>query len=1170
LRTQAERAKGVLPASTGLPSIETDRLSGEVHSAANERYVAGRRACDPSFLGRASELGIVRGALESARAGQGGVVLVAGEPGIGKTRFAERVAHEALAVGTKVLWGRCWDGHGAPPFWPWIQVLRGCKSLASGAEEPTIRFPEIGNVLQELGIRVPPLVSPDSEPLRFWLFDVIAVVLRRAARDAALLIIVDDLQWADPPSLLLFQFLAAELNLSHVLIMATYRDVAVTSDTALAQLLANVCRHRWTWRLSLQGLSESEVGQFIECVTGARPTDRIANLLTGLTGGNPFFLTETVRLLGSEGCARAEEDASILATLPETVRDAVDRRLRILPAESLKVLRHASIIGQDFDIFLLAAYIGWSVDEVRNALEPAINAKLVFAMLDPREQFRFAHALVREFIYGRIPICEREVWHAQVAAALERTDELETELPLATIADHYVRARRAADPLKAFGYSIRAAEQAVAAFAYEAGVTHYERARDCAAAAGIDTARRCELLLCLGDAQKRSGDWRRSRETFGRAAYLARRTGNSQFLARAAVGFSGLTARAPVDHEAVGLLREALAAAENPSARVRLLGALAFTLHFDPDPTERIGLSAQALDIARSLDETALLGDALEARMNVMLGRCHADEFIRLASEAIALAERGSNWSLAFRCRTLRYAALLQIGLAREAEAEFHGCVRLGAELRYPKYLWQVAVIKATRSITEGQFAAAERLIDEACTIGQRVDAQVADPYRILQQITLLYLRGEISSAEPALRALVAEYPDVALTHAVLATSCVASGSVSKARDALSWFEWAELRAVPGFFGLFTFSFMAEAAALSGDEARARVIYWLLTPYAQEHAAMGWGGGMLGSISHYLGLLAGVYNQFSDASRHFEDALAMNRRMNAPALVAITQRRYAEMLLKRNHRGDYSYAKDMLQKANTTFESLQMNGHRDATCAILSYYLSTSGSSERMRVADDRAGVLASDPTPSCSAVSADGSMECVFRRETDYWTIAFEGRVIRLRNTRGLQLLSLLLRCPDTDQHVFDLISAVDGYGASEIRGTFRSSGLQGPQRTSSDAGPLIDARAREEYRHRAEELATELAEAERFNDLGRVSTLRAELERVAGELNRVYGRGGRGRRTTSASERARVNVRNNICNALAILKRSDVGLWRHFKAAVRTGTFCSYRPERPIRWRF
>jgi len=742
-------------------------------------------------------------------------------------------------------------------------------------------------------------------------------------------------------------------------------------------------------------------------------------------------------------------------------------------------------------------------------------------------------------------------------------------VPVAAIADHYVMAGHAGDGPKAFQYSIAAAEQAIAAFAYEDAVTHYQRSLKCLAATSVPADRRCELLLCLADAQKRAGDWRQSREIFSQAAHLARQTNSAPSLARAAIGFSGLTARSPVDYEAVTLLREALANVDDPRVRVRLLGALVFTLHFDPDPTERIGLSAEALALSRGLDDASLLGEALEARINIMVGRCHGDGLADLASEAIGLAARFENPSLAFRCRTLRYAALIQIGRAREAEIEFQCCARLAAELRYPKYLWQVAAIKATRSTAKGEFAIAEQLIEEAQAVGQRHDAQVVDQYRIIQYITLLYLRGDVGTAEAALRGLVAEYPHFALTHAVFASACAALGRLSETRDALAWFDWSELCAISGFMGPFTLCYIAEAAALSRDEARARVLYWLLTPYAQQYAAMGWGGGWLGSISHYLGLLAGAVGEFDTASRHFEDAVVMNRRMDAPPFVAVTQRRYAEMLLRRNRRGDRSCARDLLQKALTTFERLHMNGHREAAEALLLGCVSVSRRSEELSKRD--ANSVPGSALTKSDARSSLGSPECVFRREADYWTISFEGRVLRLRNTRGLQLLSLLLRCPDANHHVLDLISAIDRQPAEMCLPHSRGPGGGAEVvATRSDAGTVIDARAREEYRRRINDLCTELEEAERFNDLGRVEALLVEKDRVSKELERAYGRGGHRRTVASASERARINIRNNISNALKRFKRSDVVLWRHLSTAVRTGTFCSYRPERPVRWTF
>jgi AAA ATPase domain len=1132
----------------------------------NADYSAERKRCAPVFFGRSGELEVLRTALSGACTGQGGVVLVGGEPGIGKTRLVDCIAAEALACGAHPVWGRCWDAEGAPSFWPWIQVLRGCAE-PSGGEASGLRSPEIGSVLAELGVCVPPATALESERLRFWLFDAVAGVLRRAAARLPVLVILDDLHWADSASLLLLQFLAGEVSASRLLLLATYRDLDLPAASPLAQLLASVTRHHWTRRLTLSGLSATEVELFIESATGFRPTQRLARLVGERTGGNPFFLTEIVRLLGADGCAHAEENGGLLGALPETVRDVVERRLNTLSSSARELLREGSIIGQDFEAALLSVQSGRSIDEVRACLADAVGAKLVTALREPGDHYRFAHALVREFLYEQLPLAQRQHGHAQLAAALECRRQSGTDVPIAAIAYHCTMAGPAGDSDKAFAYSLRAAEQAAVAFAYEDAAMHFRNALAGPPPATMNAKERCALLLALADAQRRSGAWQSSRVSFGEAAQVARELGDPQLFADAAIGFSGLMARAPIDHEAVALLREALTTLGECGARLRVLGALALALHFDPDPVPRLELSAEALALARWVADPSLLSEALESRMNAVLGRCEASEFAALANEAIELAHRCGDRSLEFRCRKLRYAMLLQSGRSVAANLEFHHCARLANELRYPKYLWQVALFEAMRAATRGQFDLAQQLLEHAWSVGQRADGPVSDQYRIIQQVTLWYLRGEMGRAASFLGPEIAQYPGVGLAQAALANACASLSRLDDARNALEWFGWSELQAVPGFLGLFTLCFMAEAAAIIRDEPRVQVLYWLLEPHARVYATLGWGPGLLGSVSHYLGLLAASCDRFDDASRHFDDALAMNAQIDAPVLYAATQRRYAEMLLRRNRHGDQRRACLLLEKASATFAALDMPGHLEAAATLLA---------QRGRCATrDSAGHAAALPQrvrrsrrrSDAAPALAQAADEYVFRREGEYWTITFDGRVSRLRNTRGLVLLAALLQHPDADLHVLDLLAAVDGLSVSDMpRGGSRT----GSAVIAGDTGPVLDPHARAEYRRHLAELRNEIAEAERCNDVGRIGALRAEMTQVSDELQRAYGHHGRVRRGGSIAERARINVRVNISNALALLRRSDAALWRHLDAAIRTGVCCAYRPERPIRWTF
>jgi tetratricopeptide (TPR) repeat protein len=530
---------------------------------------------------------------------------------------------------------------------------------------------------------------------------------------------------------------------------------------------------------------------------------------------------------------------------------------------------------------------------------------------------------------------------------------------------------------------------------------------------------------------------------------------------------------------------------------------------------------------------------------------------------AVEYANRCGDSSREFRCRLFYHLALLQKGLIGAAKMEFRRCAAIAKVLRYPKYLWQLLVVEAGRSVAEGHFDVAQQKIMDARHFAQYVDGVLAEQYRIIQQTYLFYAKGEMGACESALRSVVELYPEIALAHAALANASAASGSMCSAREALNWFEVTELDGGSGFFRFFTLALAAEAASVIQDEARARILYEVLQDHAGENIVISWGAGLLGSVSHYLGLLAASCADFDGAARHFEDALVMNGELHAPGLVAVTQRRYCETLLKRDRPGDRLLAIRLLREAVATFQSLQMTGHLDAVTETLTELLDSNA--PPLPVAD------ASGTAVGTKAVVSGTGGEYVFRREGELWTIVFEGRLTRVRHARGLAILAELIERPYAEMHVLDLIGTVDYTLSAESSGRPRrgTTGSRAILATlSGDSGPLLDKRARAEYRHRAAELQSELAEAEWCNDVGRMAALRSELDAVVSELKRAYGQYGQPRLIGAVAERARVNVRNNLTTALNILKRSDQGLRRHLDAALRTGTFCSYRPERPIPW--
>jgi DNA-binding SARP family transcriptional activator len=379
-------------------------------------------AVSDGLVGRDRQLRAVDQALERAHAGRGAALLVSGEPGIGKTRLAEEAVRRARAGGAVAAWGRSDENDGAPPLWPWAQILRTLSTAAPSALEPYV--PELVPILPELGsdAPVPPAPVLDLEASRFRLYRAVIGALRALAADRPLLLVLDDLQWADVASQRLLGLLAGSLDDARVVVLVTYRDRA--PDAALTDTLAELARAPVpVERLELGGLTRDDVASLMARRFAAREDAELARVVADRTAGNPFFVLEVLRLLGAAGWpARAPDDLRTLVAqqVPAGVRDVLRRRLARLPDQTRTVLLLAAVAGAEFDLDLVEAVAGIGEDEAVDALELALLSGLVVEDPERVGRFRFAHALVREAIYGEIARVRRARLHARVAQALLR------------------------------------------------------------------------------------------------------------------------------------------------------------------------------------------------------------------------------------------------------------------------------------------------------------------------------------------------------------------------------------------------------------------------------------------------------------------------------------------------------------------------------------------------------------------------------------------------------------------------------------------------------------------------------------------------------------------------------------------------------------------------------
>ncbi len=921
------------------------------------------------FVGREQELHQLRAALDDAFAGRGRLILLVGEAGIGKTRTADELAVIGRRRDAVVLVGRCYEGDGAPAFWPWVQVVRGAireRDPAALAEVMGAGAADIAQVVPEVRERLPAVATPPalgSEQARFRFFDSVVTFLKRIADQQPTVVILDDLHWADRGSLLLLEFLARELRDSGLLVIGTYRDVDLGGSHALTQTLGELARTEVCQRLILRGLAEREVGCFIERAGGGEAAAALVAAVHRETDGNPFFVTEVVRLLADEGgLEQAPRGSERTWAIPQTVREAIGRRLSGVSDACNRTLQVAAVIGREFTLpTLKRAWEGAtrptrlapsaSATPVLDALDEARNARLIehvawtstaFAVERTRlGRYRFLHALVRETLYEALSAVERTRLHRVVGEALEDIHHVAIDAHVAEIAHHYFAAAAAGEVDKAMEYAARAAQRAAALFAYEEAVLHYERALQlCELSAPIDERQPCELLLGLGENQWRAGDIDRARATFQQAALAARGLHSAELLARAALGYGGEFRGfdlGVVEPTLIELLEEALQQVGSADSgwRARLLARLAVALYHVPDSLlRREELTGEAVVVATRIGDGPAQLAALYSRQWAIWGPENLDERLAAVTEMARVADRLGDRDAALHAHRFRFIDLMDLGDVAAANVEVETCARLATELRQPYYLWYVTTFRALRAFLDGRFDESERLAQEALTVGQRAQSQNVAQIYGLQIFGVRREQGRLAELEPAFQNFVARYPALPSWRAGLTFLLAELGREADARAHFEVLAANDFAAVArDSFWLAAMATICDACVFLGDARRAAVLYALLAPYARCNIT-DIGVLCFGSAARYLGRLAAVVGEWDTAEQHFAGALQMDRHVGGRSIVAHTQHEYAEMLLQRGRPNDASVALQHLDPALTAYEQLGMRTFYEKAAAL--------------------------------------------------------------------------------------------------------------------------------------------------------------------------------------------------------------------------------------------
>jgi hypothetical protein len=1109
---------------------------------------------ETAFVGRDDELGLGMAVLDEVLSGSGRLLLLAGEPGIGKSRLASELAAQAAERGFQVVWGRCWEAGGAPAYWPWVQALRALipkvdpvelrARLGLRAGDIAQLLPEIRELLGEL----PASTSLTPEAARFRLFDSVATFLNATAAANRLMVVLDDLQAADTPSLLLLRFVAAALGDDQVFILGTYRDSEWGPEPSLSPALMDVAREPAVRRLSLRGLAEADVPGFFTSATGLTPPESLVRAVHHQTAGNPLFLQEVGRLLAEAGPLESHwSEPGARVVIPSTVRDVVAQRLRPLSSESLNVLSLASVLGREFSFDALRRLVDRPASEVLTSLEEPLNARVLSDVPGATGRMRFSHVVIRESLYDDIRRGRRIELHRRAGQCLEQLYSADLGAHLTELAHHFSEGSAGGEVEKAVEYASRAGDRAMSLLAYEEAARLYRMAlRSLDASQAKDQRHRCDLLLAFGDARARAGDEAGRKESFLQAAELSKALGLPDHLARAALGYGGrlVHVRAGGDPRVIRLLEDALSVAgERDSVlKARMLARLAGALRDDHSREPRESLGRRAVELARRLGDAATLAYALEGLFAALWRPDTSEERLAIANEMVALGEHTADLERLMVGYQNRLHVLLELGDIPSVHREQAAVERMAEELRQPAHNWVPIATKAQLALLEGSFEDAELLIAAARRLRGRTNRSDAVEGYAAQMFQLRREQGRLDEIEEPLANAAREltwYPVLRCALAVL--------HIELNREAPARAEF-ERQANDKFAGVpFDNKWIVSMVLLSDVACRLRhpaasTLYDRLLPFAQLNAVAG-GDVCAGSVSRYLGQLATAMSRTDAALRHFDDALHRNEQMGARPSVAHTQYDLAAMLLKRDAQGDGERAYELLVAARTTCDELGMT----ALLSNVSAGLANLGGS----TSDGPPRALPSKPP-----VTADET----FQLEGEFWTVGYEGRVVRLRDSKGMRVLAQLLTHPGRPHPSLDL----ERLGAPGDEASVRAV-------ASADAGELIDDEARRAYRTRVAELRDAIEEAEAWGKAEEAGTLREEMDFIMRELSRAVGLGGRSRRAGSTAERSRLNVTRAVRSAMQRIAAADAGLAAHLHATIHTGIVCVYTPDprSPIAWR-
>ena len=858
------------------------------------------------FVGRALALERIDEALRRAGSSGRQIVLVSGEPAVGKTRLVDEAGRSGATSGARYMAGRCTED-GEATYQPFVEALRSlimteppgslARLLGRFPGELIRLAPELGDLVPDL----PPATRSDPETERYRLFDAVVSWLTAVADQGPAILALDDIQWASPPTLNLALHVARAPSLGRLLLIGTYRNTDVAESSELQDFIAELHRLGGTTNIQLEGLDLLDVVDLLKAVPsvpGGADVTALAETIHRDTGGNPFFVGEVVRHLQETGEIQT----------PESIRATLEARVTRLGDEGRKLLNVAAVAGEQFGLPVVAHAAGVTEDSAVDTLEECVRLGLVREDSNQLDSFEFVHGLVRSTVLDSLSTSRRARLHHRVGAAL--ADRAPDASPI-EIARHFLAAGPAGDPDRAADHALEAAEIALASAANEDCVDVCRRALDICPS---PSPHRHRLLTVMGSALRALGA-PEAGPTLAEAMTAAADNDDDEWLARAALAsrrefWSGV---GEVDQQVVGALRGALASSDATDLRMRarLLSSLAAELGFQGDGVEQRALTDEAINITRRLDEVNLLAEVLMLR-RLSVWEPSLSERLEVTEELERLIDSVTDPVLKWRSHGACIVTRLEAGQIGRARHHVDNLEALGRDLGDPRPQWSAAFHQALLAQLAGDLEAFERHADRAAAIGHPAGGADRLLARAGQSFWLLIERGQYDDAMEfyELAAEFAEDQQVALMGAGALLSA-GLGRDDDARHVLGTFRrrWEEdPRHDP--VRVVAMCMAVEAAARLRDTEFCRFAVNHLAAHSGSLAVVS--GFTLGAVDRFLGLCAWIDGDLAHAERLFDAAAEMHRAIGARGFLARTRADLAAMLADRKAAGDGARARDLL------------------------------------------------------------------------------------------------------------------------------------------------------------------------------------------------------------------------------------------------------------------